>query len=129
MFLEGNDEIADPPRHICLGPYGVFVIERITQLAPHIDAWSRLASSTSNPNVYYSPEFLIPNLRHVEHRPFVLLMIYEETTTDNGHTLVAFAPFTVNAPNRKRPFVHLESLVNNYVFKVLGVISLQERRR
>jgi hypothetical protein len=94
----------------------VFVIERVTQLAPHIDAWSRLASSTSSPNAYYSPEFLIPNLEHVEHRPFVLLLVYDQTATDSGHTLVAFAPFILNAPNHHRPFGHLESFANKYVF-------------
>ena len=102
MLSSKNDQIADPPKYTSLGRYGVFTIERVTQLVPHIGAWTHLASSTPRPNVYYDPKFLIPNLEHVEHRPFVLLLIYEETSTDQAHTLVAFAPFTVNAPTHKR---------------------------
>lgn len=112
------------PETICVGKYSVFVIERVAQLSPHIDAWSKLAACTSAPNLYYSPDFLIPNLTHIEHRPFVLLLIYEKATTNTQtDTLIGFAPFTVRAPTPRRPFNTLESFANRYVFSVHPLID------
>lgn len=85
------------------------------EISPHTPAWERLSNESGTDNVFFSPNFLIPNLQLSVKNNFLLIFVYQ-TYDEKPDKLVAFCAYTLLTPSVARPFLTLSYYRNEYNF-------------
>jgi len=84
--------------------------------------WRELESNSLSPNLYLSPDFIIPSLLHLSPDiDFIIIGIYD-ISTDN--TLIGLSVFEIIKPSIKYPFCYLTTYQSCHSF--LGGILLHK---
>jgi CelD/BcsL family acetyltransferase involved in cellulose biosynthesis len=95
--------------------FSLKVVRSPDELETYRSDWAALMREVPHPNLYFGPDFLIPNLRLVQDSPFVVAFLYR-SRPGGGRSLAAMAAFDLERARWKRPFPHLAPLTNRYVF-------------
>lgn len=98
-----------------LNEFSLKVVRSLDELETYRSDWAALLREAPQPNPYFGPDFLIPNLRLVHNSPFVVVFLYR-SRPGGGRSLAAMAAFSLKRARWKRPFPHLVPLTNRYVF-------------
>jgi hypothetical protein len=81
-----------------------------------IAAWDALELRSLDQNIYLSPYFALPALRHLESSKDVLAVLIEEQCADR-HALIGFGLFETTSGTRRFPLPHLRALLTRHSFE------------
>jgi hypothetical protein len=81
-----------------------------------IAAWDALELRSLDQNIYLSPYFALPALRHLESSKDVLAVLIEEQCPDH-QALIGFGLFETTSGTRRFPLPHLRALLTRHSFE------------
>ena len=97
-----------------------------TRALPGLDCWRRLARDAAEPNVFFTPEMLLPALAHFDASGEVELFCAWKPTradTEDAPRLIGLVPLVTSARYRGLPLRHLSVWRHNHSFLGTPLIS------
>jgi hypothetical protein len=103
------------------------VVSAADLTAADLDAWADLASRAADPNVYLTPQFLRPALRHLDPDLRLSFHLVEQRDGLGRWRLQGLVALRPHAPDRHLPLAHAEAYVSRHSF--LGGVLLDRAER
>lgn len=95
--------------------YSCRAASTLEEIQPHLPAWSGLMSRALEDNLYLSPGFVMPTLRHLM-PPGSYIVIFVYRHDEHGARLAAVAPFSICSPTWRRPLRVLSGLTGPHSY-------------
>ena len=89
-----------------------------------VTAWSQLESRSLESNVYLSPHFVLPAIKHIDSKAPIIVMLIE-IESDNKKSLIGVGVFIRRTATKKLPLPHLEAYLSPHSFSS-GLLVDQE---